>query len=136
MALNKKIEIIDNISEDYELTADPNMIQVIIHNLLTNALKFTPKKGKIILSARYLNQCESEISVSDSGVGMDKRMINKLFRIDSDVGRSGTEGEVSSGLGLVLCKEFVEEHKGKIWVESEPGNGSTFYFTVNNCIKQ
>ncbi len=133
MALNKKIGIIDNIADDYEMTADPNMIQVIFHNLLTNAIKFTPKGGEVIINARYLNQYESEISVSDSGIGIDKRMIDKLFRIDSDVGRSGTQGEVSSGLGLVLCKEFVEEHKGKIWVESEPGKGSTFYFTITNC---
>lgn len=134
MALNKKVEIIDNITDDFELYADPNMIQVVIHNLLTNALKFTPQKGKVILNAKKLNERESEISVSDSGIGMDDKFISRLFRIDYDVKRSGTEGEVSTGLGLVLCKEFVEEHKGKIWVESEKGKGSTFFFTINNCI--
>ncbi len=109
------------------------MIQVVIHNLLTNALKFTPQMGKVILNAKKLNECESEISVSDSGIGMDDIFISRLFRIDYDVKRSGTDGEVSTGLGLVLCKEFVEEHKGKIWVESEKGRGSTFFFTISNC---
>jgi len=71
-----------------------------------------------------------EISIKDTGIGMNKNMISNLFRLDENTSRKGTEGEPSSGLGLIICKEFIEKNGGKLWVESEEGKGSTFYFTL------
>ena len=71
-----------------------------------------------------------EVSVKDSGIGMDTEMIENLFRIDIDTNRKGTDEELSTGLGLFICKDFIEKHGGNLWVESEVGVGSTFYFTL------
>jgi signal transduction histidine kinase len=71
-----------------------------------------------------------EISVSDTGTGMQNSVVEKLFKVGEKIGSKGTDGELSTGLGLLLCKEFVEKHGGKIWAESEEGVGSTFYFTI------
>jgi signal transduction histidine kinase len=76
-----------------------------------------------------------EISIRDTGVGMPKNMIEKLFKVGENIGRKGTEGELSTGLGLLLCKEFVDRNCGKIWVESEEGKGSTFSFTLQETGK-
>jgi len=77
-----------------------------------------------------------EISFKDTGIGMNKDILEKLFRLDAHVSRSGTEGEPSSGLGLILCKDFIDKQGGKIWVESEPGKGSIFYFTIPQKLEQ
>jgi len=130
MTNHKGIIIINKIPPDFEVYADPNMLQIIIHNLLTNALKFTPTHGIVSLNAKQLNTDEVEISVSDTGIGMKNEMVKKLFRIDVNSNRPGTNGEPSTGLGLLLCKEFVEKHRGKINVSSKEGNGSTFRFTL------
>jgi signal transduction histidine kinase len=113
------------------------MIQTIIRNIVFNAIKFTHKGGKVILSARATTGNYLEISIQDTGTGMSRYMVENLFRIDVKTSRKGTDGELSTGLGLLLCKEFVEKHGGKIWVESEEADmlagksgGSTFYFTV------
>lgn len=128
----KNIELISNVTNDVEIKADKQMFNTIIRNLLSNAIKFTPKNGKI-----EIGSCGNIIDdnlicffVKDNGIGMDDDTINKLFRIDTKVSRLGTEGEPSTGLGLLLCKEFVEKHGGNIWAESEVGKGSTFYFTI------
>jgi PAS domain S-box-containing protein len=129
-ALAKSIEITNGIPNDFEVFADPNMLQIIIHNLLTNALKFTPKQGKVTIKASRLNTDEIEISVSDTGIGMKEEMAENLFRIDVNSNRPGTNGEPSTGLGLLLCKEFIEKHHGEIKVTSEVEKGSTFSFTL------
>ena len=129
-AKNKDIEITNDIALGIEVLADRNMIQTIIRNLLSNALKFTPKGGKVSLSAKASDNQSIEIAIRDSGIGMSRDLISQLFQIDKKTNRLGTENEPSSGLGLLLCKEFVEKQGGKIWVESEVGKGSTFSFSI------
>jgi PAS domain S-box-containing protein len=136
-AERKDIEISNQIADGLFAFADRNMIQTIIRNIVFNAIKFTHKGGKVILSARATTGNYLEISIQDTGTGMSRYMVENLFRIDVKTSRKGTDGELSTGLGLLLCKEFVEKHGGKIWVESEEADmlagksgGSTFYFTV------
>lgn len=82
------------------------------------------------MSAKKTENNIVEIAISDTGMGISHDLLSKLFKIEAKVGQKGTEGEESTGLGLLLCKEFVEKHGGKIWVDSEEGKGSTFYFTL------
>jgi PAS domain S-box-containing protein len=126
---NKKIKIINAIKRSIFIKADHNLLNTILRNLIMNAIKFTYQDGEIIINSEQNNN-EIIISVKDSGVGMTKEQIEKLFRIDSSISTQGTNLEKGTGLGLILCKEFVELHGGKIWVESEIGKGSTFYFTM------
>ena len=125
MAIRKNIELKRFIPDDLVIVADRNMIKTVLRNLISNAIKFTPKNGKVGVNA-LTNDKYIEIAVSDNGIGMTKEIISKLFRIDSNHLTRGTENEKGTGLGLFLCKEFVEKHGGKIWVESEPGKGSIF----------
>jgi len=136
-AKNKGIEIACNIQNDLMVVADRNILQTIIRNLVSNAVKFTPKGGIISILAKSKDDKSVEISIKDSGIGMNSGMVDNLFRLDAQTNRKGTEGEPSTGLGLLLCKEFVEKHGGKIWVKSEEENlpaskagGTTFYFTI------
>ena len=129
-AKNKDIEIASDIADGVEVFADRNMIQTIIRNLISNALKFTPKGGKVNLSAKASGNQFIEIAIKDSGIGMSLVLIGNLFRIDLKTNRLGTDNEPSAGLGLLLCKEFVEKLGGKIWVKSEVGKGSTFSFSI------
>lgn len=129
MAKDKNIELKSNVPEKITIEADKNMIRTILRNLITNAIKFTHKNGKVEVNAiTYKNHLE--ISVSDNGVGMSKDIMAKLFKIDANLSSRGTENERGTGLGLFLCKEFVEKHGGKIWTESEEGKGSTFKFLL------
>jgi len=127
MATGKNIELIISFADNLTIIADKNMIRTILRNLISNAIKFTHKNGKVEVKAIIDNR-QVEISVSDSGIGMTQETIAKLFRIDSNLSTSGTENEKGTGLGLLLCKEFIEKHGGKIWVESESGKGSIFKF--------
>ena len=127
---NKEIEIVTDTPEGITAFADRNMLQAIIRNLVTNAVKFTPKGGKVYISAKSFSDNRVEISIRDSGIGMSQSLVENLFRIDVQTNRKGTDGEPSTGLGLLLCKEFVEKHGGKLRVESEVGKGSSFYFTL------
>lgn len=129
-AKSKEIEIGCNISEEILVFADSNILQTVIRNMVSNAMKFTTRKGKISLSAKTDKNNYVEISIRDTGVGMSQEMVENLFQPDVKTSRKGTENEPSTGLGLLLCKEFVEKHGGKIWVESEVGKGSAFYFTI------
>ena len=129
-AKSKDIEIATDIADGLLVFVDINMIQTVIRNLVLNAVKFTPRGGKITLLAKVATGNNIEISINDNGIGMNPAMIENLFRIDVHTNRKGTEGEPSTGLGLLLCKEFTEKNGGKIWVESEEGIGSTFYFTL------
>ncbi len=129
-AIQKGITIINEVPGEQKVFADERMINSILNNLISNAVKFTSKDGKVIIKAKTISNDMSEISVEDSGIGMTESTINKLFKIDEKVGRKGTDGEPSTGLGLLLCKEFVEKHGGKIWAVSEEGKGSTFIFNL------
>jgi signal transduction histidine kinase/ligand-binding sensor domain-containing protein len=129
MATGKNIELNLSIPDNLTIIADKNMIRTILRNLISNAIKFTHKNGKVGVKAIIAGK-QVEISVSDSGIGMTKETMAKLFRIDTNLSTRGTENEKGTGLGLFLCKEFVEKHGGKIWVESESGKGSIFKFTI------
>jgi signal transduction histidine kinase len=106
------------------------MITSVIRNVLSNAVKFTRKGGKVTGRARIMEDGFAEIAITDNGVGISKEIIAKLFKLGEIMGTKGTDNEPTTGLGLVLCKEFVEKHGGQIRVESEEGVGSTFYFTM------
>jgi PAS domain S-box-containing protein len=128
-AANKKITLYSKVSEDIFSLADRDMLKAILRNLLNNALKFTCLNGEV-----FVNAIEEKnhiiISVKDNGIGIPKKDIDKLFRIDIKYTKVGTNEERGTGLGLLLCKEFVEQHGGKIWVESDEGEGSEFKFTI------
>jgi PAS domain S-box-containing protein len=127
-AVQKEITIVNKIEPEIFLTADENMLKSVFQNLLNNAIKFTMRGGEIVASSMFREEKQSVVvSIQDSGVGMDKELLDKLFKIEEKVGHEGTEGEESTGLGLLLCKEFVQKHNGKIWAKSEPENGSTFF---------
>lgn len=126
----KEIKLKVQIPTDFHVIADSHMLQAVLRNLVSNAVKFTTNHGEIFISAKQLNDDKALISIQDSGIGMDQELIENLFRLDGKSGRTGTNGEPTSGFGLILCKEFIEKHNGKIWVESEPKKGSTFYFTL------
>ncbi len=131
-AAAKKIALEIDVDEDLTACYDSNMVYTILRNLVSNAIKFTPEGGKITIAA--LPDPDSKdlilVSVSDTGVGMPQSDIDKLFRIDSVFTRIGTNNEKGTGLGLILCKEFVDRHGGRIWVESAPGAGTKFSFTL------
>jgi signal transduction histidine kinase/ligand-binding sensor domain-containing protein len=133
MARGKNIEFKSSFSDNLTIIADKNMIRTILRNLISNAIKFTHKNGKVEVKAMIINN-QVEISVSDSGIGMTKETMAKLFRIDANLSTRGTEDEKGTGLGLFLCKEFVEKHGGKIWVESESGKGSVFKLVLPSAI--
>jgi signal transduction histidine kinase len=131
LSANAKNILVDlSIPDDMEVIADVHMIETVARNLLSNAVKFTHEGGKITVSAVKGKYSDAEISISDSGIGMPPDLISKLFQISEKTSRLGTAGEPSSGLGLLLCKEFVEKHGGKISVESSQGKGSIFTFTL------
>ena len=111
------------------VSADKAMISSVLRNLITNAIKFTHPGGQVIISADKKPD-EITISISDNGIGINKETIGRLFRIDENHIALGIQNEKGTGLGLILCKEFIEKHGGKIWVKSEVGKGSSFYFTI------
>lgn len=128
-ANSKMIAVINFIPDHTIITADKNMLGTILRNLLSNALKFTNQNGKIEFKA-IERESEIEISVADTGIGINTDDLDKIFKTGSNYTKKGTQNEKGTGLGLLLCKEFVEKHKGKIWVESIEGKGSIFTFTL------
>jgi len=128
-SLAKNIQVNYTINENIQVFADVSMINLILRNLITNAIKFTHRNGIVEIIAKQIDN-RVEISVVDNGIGMDQLMIDKLFKISEKIATSGTEKEKGTGLGLILCKEFVEMNGGVIRVESEQGKGSAFIFTV------
>jgi len=126
----KNIEVAVNIPSELMVIADIHALQVVLRNLLTNAVKFTAKNGRVTVSALSHDKNYVKISVLDTGIGIDPELLAKMFKVNEKTSRKGTEGEPSSGLGLILCKEFIEKQKGQIGVESTEGEGSTFYFTL------
>ncbi|MBW8334481.1 MAG: PAS domain-containing sensor histidine kinase, partial [Prolixibacteraceae bacterium] len=128
---SKMITVLNNIPDNLIVSADEDMLKTVLRNLVSNALKFTPVNGKIEIQV-VSKENSIEISVKDTGTGMKPEDISKIFKIGSSFSKRGTENENGTGLGLVLCKEFVEKQGGKIWVESEEGKGSTFTFSIKN----
>jgi len=129
-AKRKNIVLTYDIPDNIEVYADANSLQTIFRNLVSNAIKFTQRGGHVNVLVRIEAGQKVVVAIKDSGIGMSSKMLNDLFRIDVKTNRVGTAGELSSGLGLFLCKDFVEKHGGEIWVESVEGTGSTFYFTL------
>ena len=125
----KSISISKNVSSNGSVFADKKMISTVLRNLISNAIKFAKPGGKIIISIAH-NQKELVVSVKDNGIGIPKPNIEKLFRIDESFTTPGTQNETGTGLGLIICKDFIEKHHGKLWVESQEGKGSTFYFAI------
>ena len=130
VAGSKAIELVTDIPEELAIFADQGMLQTIMRNILSNAVKFTPRSGRIWLSAKRSAYGGIEIMCRDTGIGMNQYIADNLFRIDVQTSRKGTEGETSSGLGLIICRDLVDKHKGTISVESTEGQGSTIYIRI------
>lgn len=129
LANSKAIAIDYFVEENITAFADSNMLKTILRNLISNAIKFTNRGGRITINAEKV-ESDIIITVSDSGIGISPETQNKLFKISQIHTSRGTADESGTGLGLLLCKEFVNKNGGEIWVESELGKGSTFKFTV------
>lgn len=128
-AEQKRITLRHSVPEGTQAYGDQNMVDTVVRNLLSNALKFTPAGGTITIAATPTGE-EVEMAVSDTGAGIKTEDRHKLFRIDVKYTRNGTAGEQGTGLGLILCKELVEKNGGRIWFESQIGQGTTFRFTI------
>jgi signal transduction histidine kinase len=125
----KNITIHNYIPDEMMVYADKNLLSTILRNLVNNSIKFTPSGGYISLSAERSNG-QVSISISDTGIGMTRDQVSNLFQLDNHLTKIGTSQEPGTGLGLILCKEFIDIHKGSIHVESEPAKGSTFRFSL------
>lgn len=130
MAKNKEINLKTNLISAFEVYADKNAVKTILRNLVANAIKFTNQGGSITTKVKEAGNGFLEISVTDTGIGMDNETAGKIFSKFKNDPRWGTKGEKGVGLGLIITKEFVEKHKGKIWVKSTVGEGSTFFITL------
>ena len=129
-ASKKNIEIATNIPPDTKLSIDRNTSMTFIANLVNNAIKYTPEGGTITINY-HENEDNIELHIIDTGVGMTSEVIGKLFRIDEDISTEGTNNEKGTGLGLILCKEFINKNGGDISVLSEVGKGSEFIITLS-----
>lgn len=127
MARAKQIDV--NCSCEHKVIADPDMTQAILRNLITNSIKFTPQEGNILITSELTND-DIVITVADNGIGIDPVRLSTLFDISKMQSTSGTEHEKGTGLGLIICQQFVERHGGRLWVESESGKGSRFSFSI------
>jgi PAS domain S-box-containing protein len=128
-AENKKITISNEVAQGLKVICDVNMIKTVLRNLISNAIKFTKEEGKITIYYQ-LTDGSVIISVRDTGVGIEEKNLSKIFNENEYFTTYGTNREKGSGLGLMLCKEFIEKNNGKIWVESVFGKGATFHFTL------
>lgn len=134
-AKDKNINIQNNVTAPIEVVADKEMLETIVRNLVNNSIKFTPKGGNITITAEHQTN-KVKLTVSDTGVGISEKNIKRLFKIDENIKTSGTNNEKGTGLGLVICKEFINFHEGSIWVDSEIDKGSSFHFEIpNDCSK-
>ena len=129
IANQKSINIYKNIPKTIIAYGDKQMINTVLRNLISNAVKFTENGGDINISAKILNG-HILFSISDTGIGIPSSVKNKLFTTEENISTLGTQNEMGTGLGLLLCKELIEKNEGKIWVESEESVGSQFYFTI------
>lgn len=133
IAKSKNITIQSEIKNEEYVFADKDMLETIFRNLISNAIKFTENNGKVLLSMTNENN-KTVFSIKDSGIGIAPEKMTNLFAINQRNTTSGTNDETGTGLGLTLCKDFVEKHDGQIWVESEIGKGSNFKFSIPNPI--
>jgi signal transduction histidine kinase len=129
-AEDKEIEIRVEGNKNIMVLADPDMVQIIMRNILGNAIKFTRRGGSVVLKQVIYNESMVLVSISDNGVGIEKSQLTKLFDITNKYHTQGTENEKSTGLGLILVKEFVEKNKGTLSIESEKDKGTTVMFTL------
>jgi two-component system sensor histidine kinase/response regulator len=129
IASNKEIKLVNEVRKDAMAFADHNMINTVIRNLLSNSLKYTAKGGTVKISSEITGD-KAKITVSDTGVGIQEENLDKLFRIDVNYSTRGTEDEEGTGLGLILCREFIHKNKGELGVKSTFGIGSEFFFTL------
>ncbi len=135
LAKSKSIKIINQLPENSLIWADQNQIDIVVRNLLSNAIKFTSNDGLITIEAEEKSDVW-QISIRDTGIGMNREMQKKVFEDTTNITTYGTNNEKGTGLGLSLCKEMVLKNKGQIWVESTLRKGSTFYFTVPKAEKR
>ncbi len=135
IAKNKSIKLVSQLASNTSAWSDGNQIDIVIRNLISNALKFTPENGMVTITSLEKERCW-QISIRDTGVGMNKETIEKLFIENANMTTYGTNNEKGTGLGLSLCKEMVEKNEGTIWVESLLRKGSTFHFTVPKSKKK
>lgn len=126
---NKNIKVIRKNQTDIQLYADQQMLFSVLRNLISNAIKYSKLNGTIDIDVKEHKE-DVEISIKDYGVGMSKETQTNLFSDTPNISTRGTKGEKGSGIGIVLCKDFIDQHNGKIWAKSTPGNGSTFYFSL------
>jgi two-component system sensor histidine kinase/response regulator len=129
LANNKNIALINKADDELNLSADKNMLMFVLRNLISNAIKFTHSGGSVVIDAKK-HDGFTEIIVIDTGIGIAKEHHDKIFRLDTNYSRLGTANEKGTSLGLVLCKEFIEKHNGKLWFESEQDKGSIFKFII------
>ncbi|NCC23641.1 MAG: PAS domain S-box protein [Deltaproteobacteria bacterium] len=129
MAALKSISLENRVPDHVQALIDQPMMDTILRNLLGNALKFTHREGTVSVMAERRGSM-IHAAVQDNGVGLDTKELSRLFSLNQKTSRPGTEGEKSSGLGLILCRDFIARHGGRIWAESDPGRGATFHFTV------
>ena len=127
---SKNLKCSNNISKEINVVADKSMTQLIFRNIIGNAIKFTDKDGMIKINAKPLSDDFVQIEIEDNGTGIHEDKMDQLFHIDKIKSTPGTEGEKGTGLGLILCKEFIEKHGGKIWIESKVNKGSKFSFSL------
>ncbi|MCW8806160.1 MAG: PAS domain S-box protein [Ignavibacteriaceae bacterium] len=125
----KQLKLVNNMDQEILVYADKYMIDTIVRNFVSNSIKFTRPGGQITIKG-IINGNNAEVSVTDTGIGINPEDQKNLFRIDEQTRRDGTANEKGTGLGLILCKEFIEKNNGVLWVESEEGKGSRFSFTV------
>lgn len=133
LALQKQITMVESIEPELNVTADLQMVKTILRNLISNAIKYTNRYGKIEISASG-NKQFVEVAIHDNGIGISAEDKMKLFKVEDLYSTPGTHNEKGTGLGLLLCKEFVELHGGNLLLESEAGNGSRFAFTLPQYI--
>jgi PAS domain S-box-containing protein len=131
-AMNKNITMNININNEYFAHCDSDILNTVLRNLISNAIKFSNENSSIEIKAQvYVQNTDFiKISIKDNGVGMSDEQIKNLFKLESNKSSVGTKNEKGSGLGLILCHDFVTMNKGHIWVESEENKGSTFFFTI------
>ena len=135
LADSKNITLENIIEENHWVAADRNMLKTIFRNLISNAIKFTNSGGSITIAAKNSDQLIT-ISVTDTGIGMKGEDLKDLFNLSENNTVQGTNNEIGTGLGLVLCKQFIDKHEGNIWVESRPNIGSSFYFTLPLSVEE
>lgn len=129
VANSKSVKLISNIKNHHFVYSDHDMTNTVLYNLISNSIKFTGEGGQITIGASLEDEFLC-VSVRDTGIGIPEGIIPKLFNVAGNVSRKGTNDEAGTGLGLVICKEFVEKMGGKLWLESKEGVGTTFYFTL------